>query len=192
MIDDKTKEILQSIVDSIEQAADEEDQEILLEAIKSIPEDFWKNSECSITIMENFLSHIGFDFFVYPIEFIPESFWEDKGMVWSYAVTLSQFYCDINIDYNMCELIPMELLKDKEIAKLLLSVNYFETVDSIPQELWIDREIIFSAFDGLDRVIEQREQESSMLEPYDKEECLRALFTYIPKDLALDVEVHIM
>ena len=184
MLDDKTKEILQNIVDSIEQAAIEDDQEMLLEAIERIPEDFWKDSECSMTIMESFFSRIGSDFFVYPIKFIPESFWEDEDLAWKYVVTLSSYYQDSGIDYNMSELFPLKLLGDKQIAKLFLYANYIETIGDIPKELMEDHEMICEALDGIDFAIEQHEDLGSMVCPLNAGQYLQALLDQIPDESA--------
>jgi TPR repeat protein len=184
MSDEKRKEILQSIVNSIERARIEEDQEMLIEAIESIPEDFWKDSNCSITIMDSFFSRISSEFFVYPIEFIPKDFWKDEGLAWAYAVTLSHYYQDGNINYNMSELLPLRLLANKDIAKLFLYANYIETIRDIPNELMGDSEMIREALDGIDFAIEQHESLGSMVCPLDVDEYLRALLDQIPNELA--------
>ena len=89
---ENNKEKLQSILDTIKEAAREDDPEMLDEALQSIPEDFWRDLACFLPIVETFLYCINYDFGVSPTDFIPDFFWENEKSVWAYAVTLCDLY----------------------------------------------------------------------------------------------------
>jgi hypothetical protein len=176
---------LEMILGSIVESAQDEDQELLIETVENIPEELWRDVKSSCKIMETFFEWVNSDFFVYPITFIPEFFWEDRKRVWAYVVTLCEFYEDERIDFNFTELIPEKVLEDKEFAKMLLSCNYFEIMSEIPKSLKSDPEIVFSALECIEKNIEYRE-DTSMLSAPDKNECVRDLLNEISNELSYD------
>ena len=181
------KEKINSILASIKEAAESEDQEMLISTMQSIPESFWKDRECLMMIMDQFLSWIKFEFSVYPIGFIPESFWEDDDCVWTYVATLCDFYDEERIDYNLTELVSKSVLTNKKILKLLLYHNYEETISYLPSELQTDTDVIFAALEGMEHRIESREDNyNSMVRPLDKEECVNDFLSRLPKELSCD------
>lgn len=184
------QEKLSAIVNSIIEAAQCDDQEMLLETFKNIPEEFWNEPDCFVSIMETFFDWIFSDFEVSPTGLIPGSFWENNKCVWIYAQIIYGLYDDgRRVDYDLCgELLPRKFLKDRNFAELFLRVNYFETIDDIPKELLSDPHTAMVALTGLNYAIEQRENFGSFGEYIDREECLKTLLDYMPKSFASDKE----
>ena len=143
------KEKIAEISAQIETAAYEEDQEGIIAALNSIPMSFWEDSACFLSIIETFFENVKSDMFVYPTEFIPDSFWENEENVRAYVLTLCDYYKEDRIDFNLThELIPSRILENKNIAELLLRSNVDETFGSISNELKNDPEIILAALQG--------------------------------------------
>lgn len=184
-MDVETKETLNTILENIHQAIDEEDDEMLEDAFKNVPETFWEDSACFSPIMCAFFDGVGYEWYFYPVDFIPKCFWEDESNVYSYVALLSDYYYQERIQYNLCELMPLELLENVEIAKLMLKCNVDETLGYVSNDLLSSPEIALSALEGVQNKIEYRENNStSWLPPFDVRECLEEFFANIPKTLA--------
>lgn len=181
----EVKEKLQNILARIEEAACEEDQDGIISALDDILPSFWEDSDCYLRILETFFENVKSGMFVYPVEFIPEHFWKTIKNQKAYVLTLSEFYEDGGIDFNLCELLPMELLNDKDIVKPLLISNVDETFSYISDDLKAEPEIIIAALEGVQNKIEYRENDdSSWLPPFDAGECLEELINNIPNILS--------
>lgn len=183
------QEKLSDILNSIKEAAQCDDQDMLLETLENIPEEFWTTPDCFVPIMETFFDWIFDDFAVIPTRFIPDSFWEDNIRVEIYANILYGLYLDgKRVDYNLSgELIPQRFLNTRRYAELFLRVNYFETIGSIQNDLLSNPHTVFIAFSGLDYAIEQRAEDScTLLQRFDPEECYRDLLNQIPQSFASD------
>jgi hypothetical protein len=174
---------LKMILDTIVESAQDEDQELLIETLDSINDDCWKDIDSAIAILDTFLTNVSSDFFVYPIKFIPDYLFGNENFINRYVNLLCWFYNDELLDYNFTELIPSEVLKNKELCKKFLSCNYFEVVDDVPEEFWGDQSVVFASLEGLENHIEYREN-TSMLTPPDKTECISYLFEKVSKDLS--------
>lgn len=174
---------LEMILDTIVESMQDEDQELLIETLDSINDDCWKDIDSAIAILDTFLTNVPSDFLVYPIEFIPDYLFENEDFIDRYVNLLCWFYSDELLDYNFIELIPSEVLDDKERCKQFLSCNYLEIVYYVPEEFWGDPSVVFAALEGLENHIEYRES-APMLSAPDKSECVRDLFEQVSKDLS--------
>jgi hypothetical protein len=174
---------IKNILDSIIESVQDEDQELLIETLDSINDDCWKDIDSAIAILDTFLTNVRSDFFVYPIKFIPDYLFGNENFINRYVNLLCWFYNDELLDYNFTELIPSEVLKNKELCKKFLSCNYYELVDDVPEEFWGDQSVVFASLEGLENHIEYREN-TPMLTPPDKTECISYLFKKVSKDLS--------
>jgi hypothetical protein len=182
----EANEKLAEISAQIEAASYEEDQEGIIAALNSIPMPFWEDSACFLSIIETFFENVKSDMFVYPTEFIPDSFWENEENVRAYVLTLCDYYEKDRIDFNLTgELIPSRILKSKNIVALLLRSNVDETFSYISDEFKTDPEIILAALEGVENKINIREYNSTYwLPPLDPDECLEEFICKIPKSLS--------
>lgn len=182
----EANEKLAEILAQIEAASYEEDQEGIIAALNSIPMPFWEDSACFLSIIETFFENVNSDMFVYPTEFIPDSFWENEENVRSYVLTLCDYYEEDRIDFNLAhELIPSYVLDNKNFVIPLLRYNVDEMLGDISDELMGDPEIILAALEGVKNKINIREyNSSSWLPPLDPDECLEEFICKIPKSLS--------
>jgi hypothetical protein len=182
----EVNEKLAEISAQIEASSYEEDQEGIIAALNSIPMPFWKDSACFLSIIETFFENVNSDMFVYPTEFIPDSFWENEENVKAYVLTLCDYYEEDRIDFNLTgELIPSCVLDNKNFVIPLLRYNVDETLGDISDELMGDPEIILAALEGVKNKINIRENNStSWLPPLDPDECLEEFIEEIPKSLS--------
>ena len=184
------KEKLAEFSAQIETASYEDDQEGIIAALNSIPMSFWEDPACFLRIIETFFDNVRSDMFVYPTEFIPNSFWENEENVRAYVLTLCDYYEEDKIDFNLTgELIPSYILENKNIAVLLLRSNVDETFSYILDEFKTDPEIILAALQGVENKITIREYNAtSWLPPLDPEECLEEFIGEIPESLSSNKE----
>ncbi len=174
---------IKNILDSIVESAQYDDQELLIETLDSINDDCWKDIDSAIAILDTFLTNVRSDFFVYPIKFIPDYLFGNENFINRYVNLLCWFYNDELLDYNFTELIPSEVLKNKELCKKFLSCNYCEVVDDVPEEFWGDQSVVFASLEGLENHIEYRKNTPMLITP-DKTECISYLFKKVSKDLS--------
>ena len=179
------KQDLQEVLDLIVEAVQSDDQELLIDTIDGIEEEYWLDAKSSSRIMDTFFGWVSSEFFVYPISFIPDSFWENEALTFEYVQTVCGYYEEERIDYNFTEIMPKEVLNDKDILRMLLRCNCMEVIYYLPSQFSADAEIVFSALEGLENHIRYREN-ASMLTPPDIKECVGMLLEKISKDLSKD------
>ncbi len=179
-----------TILAEIEDAAWEEDYDDVIQRFKDVPDVYWKDAACFSEIIEWILTTANDELVIYPIDAIPDWFWEDKSNVLNYYFNaLWDFYAEDRVHFNLCELIPMSLLNDPECAQFLLECNVDETLSYLSEDLIVVPEIALSALRGVWLKIEWRNENcTSWLPPYNERDCLEGFFEEIPKALASSKE----
>ena len=184
------KEEIAAILEEIEDAAWVEDYDDIVQRFKDIPDVYWKDAVCFSKIIETLLPTANDDLTIYPIDVIPDWFWEDKSSVLNYYFNdLWDYYAEDQVHFNLCELIPMRLLNDPKCARLLLECNVDETLSYMSEDLIVVPEIALSALRGVGLKIEWRNDNcTGMLPPFDERECLKEFLEKIPRVLASSKE----
>ncbi len=192
-MEDRLSKKIEVILEEIEEAFWEDDcldYDDIIQKFKDIPDVYWNDLECFQKIIEKLLLTMNDDFQLYPIDAIPDWFWEDKDKVLNYYFSyLWDFYAEDRLYFNLCELMPMSLLNDSECAQWLLECNVYETLSYISEDLIVVPEIALSALRGAWLKVEWGEDNcTSMRPPLDGRECLEEFFEEIPKPLASNKE----
>ena len=185
-MENSLREQIVAILEEIEDAAWEEDYDDIIQRFKDIPDVYWKDATCFSKIIETLLPTANDELTIYPIDVIPDWFWEDKSNVLNdYFSVLWDYYAENRVYFNICELLPMRLLDDPECARLLLECNVDETLSYMSEDLMVVPEIALSALRGVWLKIEwSNDNCSSMRPPFNERECLEEFFEKIPKALA--------
>ena len=185
-MEDSLRKEIATILEEIEDATWEEDYDDVIQRFKDIPDVYWKDAACFSKIIEWILLTANDELVIYPIDAIPNWFWEDKSNVLNYYFNdLWEFYAEDRVHFNLCELIPMSLLNDPECARLLLECNVDETLSYMSENLIAVPEIALSALRGVWLKIEWRNDNcTSWLPPFNERDCLNEFFEEIPKTLA--------
>jgi hypothetical protein len=185
-MEDSLRKEIAIILEEIKDATWEEDYDDVIQRFKDIPDVYWKDAACFSKIIEWILPTANDELVIYPIDAIPNWFWEDKSNVLNYYFNdLWEFYAEDRVHFNLCELIPMSLLNDPECARLLLECNVDETLSYMSENLIAVPEIALSALRGVWLKIEWRNDNcTSWLPPFNERDCLNEFFEEIPKTLA--------